>query len=95
MKRVFGQQVDVPTVVPTTGLVPAMGLERVERRDVQDVDVVHKPKFEGECLSKEKEKRVDEKYEGLTRKEKEECREKERIREGKNDFPAGSSEPII
>jgi len=49
MKRVFGQQVDVPTVIPTTGLVPTMGLEKMEKRDLQDVDVV-----KGECLSKDK-----------------------------------------
>jgi len=96
MKRVFGQQVDVPTVLPTTGLLPTMGLEKMEKRDLQDVDVVTKPKVEGECLSKEKREKIDEKCEGLTKTEmKEECRERERAKEGKNDFPVGSSEPIV
>jgi len=93
MKRVFGQQVDVPTVIPTTGLVPTMGLEKMEKRDLQDVEVVNKHKLEGECLSKKA--KIDEKCEGLSRQEKEECREKERLREGKSDLPTGSSEPII
>jgi len=49
------------------------------------------------ACQKTKKAKIDEKCEGLTKQEKEECREREgRERERvKSDFPVGSSEPVI